>query len=255
MKIYLDLIMILNFSFDLILLLSVACILKRIIKFERLIFSSFIGGLSILSLFINFNNLTLFFFKIIISIIMILICFGYKNIKYTFNNLMFLYINSIILGGFLYFLNISFSYKHDGLMFYFKGLSINFIVLLLFSPIIIYLYLKQIKKLKNNYNNYLNVDIYINNNKYNYIGFIDSGNDLKYKNIPVILIDQRKITFAIKDFSLVPYQALNYIGVLKVIKPNKIQINQKDYNCYLGISETNIKIDGVDILLNKNMGG
>lgn len=186
---------------------------------------------------------------------MILICFGYKNIKYTFNNLMFLYINSIILGGFLYFLNISFSYKHDGLMFYFKGLSINFIVLLLFSPIIIYLYLKQIKKLKNNYNNYLNVDIYINNNKYNYIGFIDSGNDLKYKNIPVILIDQRKITFAIKDFSLVPYQALNYIGVLKVIKPNKIQINQKDYNCYLGISETNIKIDGVDILLNKNMGG
>lgn len=255
MKIYLDLIMILNFFFDLILLLSVAFILKRKIKYERLMFSSFIGGLSILGLFINFNNLTLFIYKFIISIIMILICFKFQNIKYFFNNLLFLYINSIVLGGFLYFLNISFSYKHDGLIFFHHGLSINFITLIILGPLIIYLYVKQLKKIKNNYNNYQDVFIYFNNNKYHYIGYIDSGNNLSYKNIPVILIDKRKLLFEIKEFVYMPYQALNYTGLLKLIKLDKVVIDNHEYKAYLGISEDNINIDGVELLLNNQMGG
>ena len=32
--------------------------------------------------------------------------------KYTINNLIYLYMTSIILGGFLYLLNVEFSYKH-----------------------------------------------------------------------------------------------------------------------------------------------
>jgi len=255
MKIYLDLIMILNFFFDLILLLSVAFLLKRKIKYERLMFSSFLGGLSILGLFINFNNLTLFIYKFIISILMIIICFKFQDIKYFFTNLLFLYINSIVLGGFLYFLNISFSYKHQGLIFFHNGLSINFITLIILGPLIIYLYTKQLKKIKNNYNNYLDVFIYFNNNKYHYIGYIDSGNNLNYKNIPVILIDKRKILFEIKEFIYMPYQALNYTGLLKLVKLDKIIINQKEYKAYLGIAEESINIDGVDILLNNKMGG
>lgn len=255
MKIYLDLVMILNFSFDLLLLLSVAIVLKRMIKFTNLIISSFIGGLSILFLFLNINSFELFIFKFIVSIIMILVCFGYKNIKYTFNNLIFLYINSIALGGFLYFLSINFAYKNDGLVFYFNGLSINFIFLLILSPLIIYLYIKQLKKLKNNYNNYYNVDIYFNDKKYSYIGFCDSGNSLTYKNIPVILIDQRKILFEYLEYKLLPYQALNFSGLLKIIKPLKVVINGNIKNCYLGLMENSLSIDGVDVLLNKKLGG
>ena len=255
MKIYLDLIMIINFFFDLILLLSVAFVLKRKINYERLMFSSFLGGLSILGLFINFNNLTLFIYKFLISILMVIICFKYQDIKYFFNNLLFLYINSIVLGGFLYFLNISFSYKHDGLIFFHHGLSINFITLIILGPLIIYLYVKQLKKLKNNYNNYLDVFIYINNDEYHYTGYIDSGNNLSYKNIPVILMDKRKILFEVKEFVFMPYQALNYTGLLKLIKLDKVVINNMEYKAFLGISDTNINIDGVDILINNKMGG
>ena len=255
MKIYLDLIMILNFFFDLILLLSVAIILKRKIIYERLIISSFIGGLSILGLFINFNSITLFIYKFVISILMIVICFKYQDIKYFINNLIYLYINSIVLGGFLYFLNISFSYKRDGLIFYHHGLSINFITLIILGPLIIYLYIKQVKKIKNNYNNYYDVYIYYKNKSYKYIGYIDSGNNLKYKKIPVVLIDKKKLLFEIKEFSYMPYQALNYTGLLKLVKLDKVIINNNIYDAYLGISDTNIKIDGVDILLNKEMGG
>ena len=255
MKIYLDLIMILNFFFDLLLLLSVAIILKRKIIYERLIMASFIGGLSILGLFINFNSLTLFIYKIIISLMMVIICFKYQDLKYFINNLIYLYINSIVLGGFLYFLNISFAYKHEGLVFYHHGLSINFITLIILGPLIIYLYIKQIKKIKNNYNNYLDVFIYINNHEYKYVGFIDSGNNLKYKSLPVILLDKKKILFEVKEFSYMPYQALNYRGLLKVIKTDKVITNNRVYQSYVGILENDLNIDGVDVLLNKEMGG
>lgn len=255
MKIYLDLIMILNFFFDLILLLSVAIILKRKIKYERLIISSFIGGLSILGLFINFNSITLFIYKFLISVLMIIICFKYQNIKFFINNLIYLYINSIVLGGFLYFLNIEFSYKREGLVFYHNGLSINFIVLILLGPFIIYLYVKQIKKIKNNYNNYLDVNIFYKNKSYLYTGYYDSGNNLTYKNIPVILIDKKKILFEIKEFIYMPYQALNYTGLLKLIKLDKVNIKNSSYKAYLGIMENELNIDGVDILLNNKIGG
>jgi len=59
---------------------------------------------------------------------------------------------SVILGGFLYFLDTEFSYKHEGLIFYFNALSINFILLLIISPIILYLYIRCLKKYKATYN-------------------------------------------------------------------------------------------------------
>ena len=101
MKIYVDVILFINFSFDLLILLSTSIVLKRKSKFYRLMLGAFIGSLSILFLFINITNLELFIFKIIISIIMILVSFGYKNIKYFGKNILFLYTISIILGGFL----------------------------------------------------------------------------------------------------------------------------------------------------------
>ena len=102
LKLYLDVIMIINFFFDFLLLLGVSLLLKRRTKLNRIILSSFFGGLSIIFLFLKINSIELFIFKILISIIMILIAFGYKNIKYTLINLLYLYIISIFLGGGLY---------------------------------------------------------------------------------------------------------------------------------------------------------
>ena len=124
--------MILNFFFDFILLLSVSILLRRNVSIYKIMGGAFIGGISIIFLFIELNNLTLFFYKLIISILMILISFGYKNIKYTFKNILYLYTASIILGGFLYFLNVEFAYKQYGLVFIHQGLSINVIFLIIF---------------------------------------------------------------------------------------------------------------------------
>ena len=129
MTIYLDLVMILNFAIDFILLLTVSIILKRNVKLTRIMLGAFIGGLSILFLFFNINSFLLFIFKILISILMILTTFGYKTIKYTLVNILYLYMSSIILGGFLYLLNLEFSYKHIGMIFFNNIFSCNFIYL------------------------------------------------------------------------------------------------------------------------------
>ena len=101
MKVYIDIVMIINFMLDFILLLGVSIILKRNASIKRIIISSFIGGLSIIFLFVPMNNILLFFFKFIISIIMILTAFKYNSFRYTVVNILYLYILSIFLGGFL----------------------------------------------------------------------------------------------------------------------------------------------------------
>ena len=97
MKVYLELILILNFLIDLFILMSVKVLLKRNTTMFKLILSSFIGSLSIILLFVKLTSLELFIIKLLLSIIMNLISFNYKNIKYLFKNIVFFYITSILL--------------------------------------------------------------------------------------------------------------------------------------------------------------
>jgi len=255
MKVYLDLIMILNFGLDFILLLTVSLVLKRNISISRIMLGAFVGGLSIIFLFFDINSLILFLFKIITSIFMILITFKYKSLKYTLINLYYLYMVSIILGGFLYLLNIQFSYKKVGIIFINNGLSINFIFLIIISPIILYIYIKQTKLLKYNYSNYYHIEILNKNKKYKYIAYMDSGNvlvdTLTKKN--VILIDKRKLLFDIKEFRFIPYMSINGRNMIKVVKIDKLLFNNREYdNVLLGIMDK-ISLDGVDVILNRKL--
>lgn len=256
MTIYIDLVLFLNFAFDFLLLLAVNIVLKRNVKLRKIFFGAIIGSLSILFLFIKLNSLTLFLLKLLISIIMTLITFKFNSIKYTFNNLLYLYMISTILGGFLYLLNIEFSYKQDGLVFYFRGLSINFVILLIMAPIIIYIYIRQAKSIKNNYSCYYKIEIVFKNNQSITLNsFLDTGNKLKdpitKKGIILINKDVIKGKYNIRSPMYVPYNSLNNHGLLKCLKPKYVIINNKIYNNYLiGLSDNKINIDGVDCLLN-----
>ena len=255
MKIYVDYIMLINFMLDFILLLGVSIILKRIISIKRLIFGSFIGGLSILGLFISMNSLILFIFKIFISIIMVIITFKFKNIKYTLINLIYLYMLSIFLGGFLYFLNNQFS-KRKGLVFINNGFSITTLLIVIISPIVIYLYIKQLKSVKNIYNNYMNVCIYYKDKSVNCIGYMDSGNNLSYLGNNIILLDKRKYIFDVEKYLFVPLITVSGTSIIKCFKPTKIVINNNVYKrkVLVGIIE-NIGIDNIDVILNNKLGG
>ena len=99
----------LNFIYDSLLLLTVSITLKRNISLKRIFLGGLIGSLSTFIIFIPLNKYVLLLLKILVGLLMILITFKYKNLKYTFNNIIYLYMCSVILAGFLYFLKIEFS--------------------------------------------------------------------------------------------------------------------------------------------------
>lgn len=79
MKVYLDLIIIINFFYDFLIISATSTLLKRNIKVVRIILSSILGELSLLTLFISLDKLVLILFKVILSIIMVVISLEEKE--------------------------------------------------------------------------------------------------------------------------------------------------------------------------------
>jgi len=251
MKIYLDYVMIINFFFDFILLMTVSYILKRNAEIKKIIMGAFLGGLSVLLLFLNLNSFEIFLYKLCMSLIMIYVTFGFKSIKFFVRNLVFLYVVSMFLGGGLYFLNNQFSYESIGLVFVNNDYSINLIFIVIIAPLITYFYVRQCKKLKTKYNNFYDVSIFIGENIVKCIGFLDTGNTLvdPLTKKKVILIDKRKSLFSIKKYMKVPYYNASGLSILDCFKPDKVSIDDMEYkNILVGI--TDLRSTDYDVILN-----
>lgn len=254
MKVYLDIIFFTNIIFDFIILLSTSLILKRNIKIFKIILGSLFGSFTFLILFIRMNNIELFLYKFIISIFMILITFGFKDIKYFIKNIYYMYLISIILGGFLTFLN-NLNDTNNGLLFINSNKKLNLFLSIVFSIILIISYIKNIKQLKTNYNKYYKIDIYFNKNKITLNAFLDTGNKLTdpYKKRPIILVKDNLLKIN-DNYILVPYNTISSHDLLKCIKPDKVYIESVGIRKRLLIGLTNkINIDGVDCILNENL--
>lgn len=246
MTIYIDLLFILNFIYDGLLLLTVSITLKRNISIKRILFGSLIGALSTFIILIPFNKYLLLILKILSGLLMLIVTFKYKNIKYFINNILYLYMCSTILAGFLYFLKIQFN-------------NLSYILILIISPLILYLYIKEQKQLKNIVNYYKKVIITFKNNQILELnGFIDSGNKLKdpITNKYIILINKNKLKgiYNIRSPIYVPINTVNGNGLLECISIKNIIIDNKEYNNYLlGISNTFNGFEEVECLLNYNL--
>lgn len=253
MKVYLDIIFFINYIYDFIILLSTSIILKRDSKIFRLLLSSLIGTLSLLSLFISFNSITLFLFKILISVIMVIVAFSYKDIIGLFKELYYFYLISILLAGLLFFFKNQFSYN-DGLIF-FNSYKYNLFLGLLLSVVGIFIYMKNIRNLKINYNRYLKVTIFFKDYEITTNSYVDTGNKLRdpYLFKPIIMLDKSLIKEE-KEYLYVPYKTCSSSGILRCIKANKIYIDNIGYrNIFLvGITDS-INIDGVKCLLNESL--
>ena len=229
-----------------LLLLTVSVTLKRNVSFKRIILGSIAGGLSTFVIFIPLTNYLLLILKIITSLIILIITFGYKNFKYFFNNAIYLYMCSVILAGFLYFLKIEFN-------------NFSYLISLGFAPIILFIYIKEQKKLKKIVNFYKDVTIILKNNQELKLkGFLDSGNKLKdpITNKYVILINKNKLKgiYNIRSPMYVPIKTVNKNSLLECISIKNIIIDNKEYDNYLlGLSDTFNGFDSVDCLLNYHL--
>lgn len=243
MKMYIDLFFIFNVIMDYIIIMSTNILLKRRTNHIRMILSSLIGGISSLVLFTSFNKIVI---EIVSIVIMVLISFGYKGIRYLINNILYMYILSTLLGGIIYLFNIKVS----------NSMFLTYLIIIVISIEIMLLYIKENKKMRSIYNNYYKVDIYFKDReKLSLIGFVDTGNNLydPYKKRPVIIVHNKYIKE--DKYILVPYHTINGNGLLKCIKPDIIFIDGIGYkgNVLIGFSDSFNFGDGVDVILHKDI--
>ena len=243
MKMYIDLFFIFNVIMDYIIIMSTSILLKRRTSYIRMILSSLIGGISSLVLFTSLNKIVI---EIISIVIMVLISFGYNDIRYLIKNILYMYILSTLLGGIIYLFNIKVS----------NSMFLTYLIIIVISIEVMILYMKENKKMRSIYNNYYKVDIYFKDReKLSLIGFVDTGNNLydPYKKRPVIIVSDKYIKE--DKYILVPYHTISGNGLLKCIKPDIIFIDGIGYkgNVLIGFSDSFNFGDGVDVILHKDI--
>ena len=248
--VYVDLLVIEDLFLNYIVLLGTGLLLNRITNFKKMFLSSVIGLIPLIFLFTNINKITVFIINFLFSIPMSLISFNYKNILYTIKNIIYMYSISIFLAGSLYFINTNFLPDINSYI-------LNVIILLISSPIITYIYLKSLSKIKNINSNYYLIDIYLKDKpKITLNGYLDTGNKLidPYTFKPIILVSKKIINYYPHKYIFVPYNTIDSEGIIKCFKPEKIYIDKVGYRTkvLIGLIDS-VNIEGTDCILNQKL--
>lgn len=240
MTIYIDLVILLNYFFDSLILLTVNTTLKRNISLKKILFVSLLGELSLLGFLLS-NRYLLILLKLEISLILNILTFKYKDIFYTVTNVLYFYMVSIILGGFIYYLKLN---------------NLSYFFILLLVPLILYLYIKQNLNMKTTINKTYPLTIYFpNKRKLSLTGFVDTGNKLRDPVTKkwVVLVNKKLLqgVIRIRTPIYVPYHSLNNKGLVECIKPEKLVIEGKEYtNFLIGLMDSKVMINSSDCILN-----
>ncbi|UAL54168.1 MULTISPECIES: sigma-E processing peptidase SpoIIGA [Metabacillus] len=211
MSIYLDVIWFLNFSFDLLLLLLTAILLKRKIWKLRIVIGALIGSSIILLMFTPFASLAVHpFGKLLVSIMMVLSAFGFKRFKYFAQSLFTFYFVTFMVGGGMigahYFIQTEIGI-FDGILMTNKGGfgdPISWLFVLIGFPAAWIFSRKRLDDLemkKIQYDQIVSVSIKIGDISFCLKGLIDSGNQLydPISKSPVMIVDAQKAAEYLPD--------------------------------------------------------
>ncbi|WP_449539931.1 sigma-E processing peptidase SpoIIGA [Ferdinandcohnia sp. Marseille-Q9671] len=204
MSIYLDVIWLLNFFFDALLLLLTALILKRKIVKWRIITGAFIGSLLVFFVVSPFATVgshpgT----KLLFSMVIVGVAFGYKRFRFFIQSLLTFYFATFMIGGGMigvhYFLEFDVN-AFDGTILtqssgYGSPISWGFV--LLGFPIIWYFSKNRIEDIetkKIHYDQIVPVTLEIDGLVLRLKGLVDSGNQLfdPITKSPVMILDTKK---------------------------------------------------------------
>lgn len=235
MKVYLDLIIILNFFYDTLIVLAVSVLLRYRVNLKRVFLSSLIGELSLITLFIRLDNIFLLLLKLILSLIMVFISFGKNN---YLNNLFYFYIITIILGGSSYLINGSNMYT-------------NLVLMVILSPIIITLYIINARRIKKELTIVHDVIIVDSDNTIKLRGIMDTGNNVvcPITRLPVVFVSD-KLKLDSNKLFVVPYRTIDNEGIINCQMPDEFIMDGKIVKCLVATSSS---INTSEILLNNEM--
>ncbi|MDQ0270324.1 sigma-E processing peptidase SpoIIGA [Cytobacillus purgationiresistens] len=188
MAIYLDIIWALNFLFDSLLLYLTAILLKREIRFWRILTGGLIGSVIIILSITPVHSYSSHpAIKLLFSILMVLCAFGYKRLTFFLKGLMTFYLTTFLIGGSLigvhYFLKFDYELTSSVMIASVKGFGdpISWLFVIIGFPIAWHLSKRNLESMemtKIQYDSLINVAIKINGVSYRFKGLVDSGNQL-----------------------------------------------------------------------------
>lgn len=204
MEIYLDVIWLLNFCFDALLLLLTAIILKRKIIKWRIVLSAIIGSSIVLLMITPLSAISSHpVIKLFFSFVIVWVAFGYKRFKYFVQGLLTFYFATFMIGGGMigvhYFLEFDVT-LFDGVMLTNSteyGNPISWTFVLIGFPVVWYFSKSRINNIETKkifYDQIVDVTIEIEEVKIQAKGLIDSGNQLldPITKSPVMILDTTK---------------------------------------------------------------
>jgi stage II sporulation protein GA (sporulation sigma-E factor processing peptidase) len=209
LTVYLDVIWFLNFLFDSLLLSLTAMMLKRQIKWWRICLGGLLGSSIILLSFsplVNIAGNPLI--KIVFSIGMVLLAFGYIRFGLFVKTLLFLYLATFLTGGTLigvhYFIQFDNQLTSELFLASVKGYGdpISWLFVIIGFPIAWYFSRKSVETMevaKIQYDQLVNVHFSILNFNYSIKGLVDSGNQLydPISKAPVMIVSIHQISESI----------------------------------------------------------
>ncbi|WML39015.1 sigma-E processing peptidase SpoIIGA [Neobacillus sp. OS1-2] len=184
MIVYLDVIWALNFLFDSLLLYLTAIFLKRKVRVWRLLVGGFIGSLIIL---LSFTPLNVYsghpISKLICSVLMVLIVFGYKRLSFFLKALMTLYVSTFLIGGGLMGVHFFIQYDEELTVNVLKGFGdpVSWLFVLVGFPVAWHFGRKNIETMemtKIQYEQIVTVRLKLGSESLLFKGLVDSGNQL-----------------------------------------------------------------------------
>lgn len=227
MVIYVDVLFVLNFFFTYLLLLLTKLFNRKGAKVWRLLGASAFGGIYALVIFApKLNFLITFAGKFAVSLIIVLIAFGFNGIKQFLKNLAIFYFSNLVLLGVVAGLWLiakpqGVAVKNDIIYF-----DISAEVLLV-SGLFAYVAALLIVKIHNSSiskNEIYSLTVYHQGKTVHMYAFADSGNKLRepFSNYPVIIADKDKIPF--ETNRIIPYSTVGGEGSLNAFKPDRVTV-------------------------------
>lgn len=293
MTIYLDVIWLLNFCTDYLLLSLTAILLKRRVQKKRLIIGSLIASLYVVVVFLPYAS---FFyhplFKLIFSMVIVMVSFGFKRFSYFFQNVAMFYLVTFMIGGGLlaihYMLHTKSKLLNDIAVMKASGFGdpISWSFVVIGFPLLWYFSRQRIEYIdlrKMTYDQISNVELRIEDQVFHLKGFIDSGNHLydPISRSPVMILDSTRVNLPAaiterieqpflpyegedhswsKRLRVIPYRSVGQgQRFLLAVRPDEIRVFQekKQYDvkqAFVGLSKQPLSKDGdFDCILHPKM--
>ena len=258
MTIYLEYVLVNNFIIDFLLLKTTFLITGKSKKLKRLIATCILASVVALVFpLINLHQVLISLLKICLGIVMLLLSNTYSSNREMLINLFIFLTLTFVLGGAIFFIY-SLIGVSGGSEFLVATIIIPcYVVVRIIKSVITYIYRR-----KNIEQVIYQTEIFVNGKRFFARGFLDTGNNVYYKNSPVIICQKKFIESAFNSIEF--YKNLRRIEITTangkttnyciLLDSFKILIEGRENifnNVFLMIAQINI--DGADIIIHPDL--